>query len=409
MTTLLIVLGLLGFAIVTAYRLRDGVLLFLGLLPTYLIRYNIGPLPTTFLEGIFFILTFFWMIDLAKHPQKNKILRQMGTTLLFIIIPLFTSFLIVPQESLLSSLGLWRAYLLEPTLFLFIVRATLIHQEDRRYGLFSLMLCGCVLTAFAVFQYISGTSLPIAWLAERRSTSIFPYPNALGLFLSPLIASGIALAIRNNITRERILLILASLWMFLGVVLAKTEAGILAIILSLAVWIWLSTKKQRHKQLILLSGFLLFSGSLLFGDIRAKIFLCDDSGMVRRSQWGETINLLRDAPILGAGIGNFPSALIPYHIAKEYELFQYPHTWILNFWVEYGLFGALSLLCISAWLVRLIFLTKDLPESALWAPAILTLLIHGLVDVPFLKNDLAFLTLFFLALAIQTSTTKKLA
>ncbi|MCA9389730.1 MAG: hypothetical protein KC585_03955, partial [Candidatus Magasanikbacteria bacterium] len=72
---------------------------------------------------------------------------------------------------------------------------------------------------------------------------------------------------------------------------------------------------------------------------------------------------------------------------------QYPHNIILNFWVETGLAGLLAFFWIVfAWLKK---------KEAMLLPLV-ALLIHGLVDVPYFKNDLAIV--FFLVLALCAIT-----
>src|SRR3989338_3979548 len=53
---LLITLYFIFFAFVTWYRFHLGLVLLFLLLPTYLIRFHIGPLPTTLLEMMMWIL-----------------------------------------------------------------------------------------------------------------------------------------------------------------------------------------------------------------------------------------------------------------------------------------------------------------------------------------------------------------
>jgi O-antigen ligase len=143
---------------------------------------------------------------------------------------------------------------------------------------------------------------------------------------------------------------------------------------------------------------------------RNKLLLQDYSGQVRLSQWSETVAFLKDNLFFGAGLNGYPEALTQYHNPTLYEIFQYPHNIFLNTWVELGVLGLIALI----WFSHLIFSSilrrrpKDLPELirlsakgrhlqlALFA-ALLTIFIHGLVDVPYFKNDLSLLTWTLLA------------
>jgi len=121
--------------------------------------------------------------------------------------------------------------------------------------------------------------------------------------------------------------------------------------------------------------------------------LRDDSGSVRLIVWRESLAMLADHPVFGAGLSGYSQALAPYHQAKYIEIFMYPHNLVLNFWSEIGLIGLVGFL----WIVILAIIANVrlvLSGRSGWlAPALLAtfaaLLVHGLVDVPYFKNDLA--------------------
>ena len=134
--------------------------------------------------------------------------------------------------------------------------------------------------------------------------------------------------------------------------------------------------------------------------------LQDSSGLVRRAQWSETLTMLADRPFLGAGLNGYPAALAPYHDATFYEIFQYPHEIFLNSWSELGLIGLIALFIGAILVARTTWRRKDEVLVLAFAVAILTMTIHGLVDVPFFKNDLAILTAFCLVGMVVKKETK---
>ena len=57
----------------------------------------------------------------------------------------------------------------------------------------------------------------------------------------------------------------------------------------------------------------------------------------------ETLQMLEDHPIWGGGLANYQNAIQPYHHPSHvYEIYLYPHHFVLNFWTELGLLGMLS-------------------------------------------------------------------
>jgi len=105
------------------------------------------------------------------------------------------------------------------------------------------------------------------------------------------------------------------------------------------------------------------------------------------------------------------------------EIYMYPHNIFLNFWSELGLLGVLLFI----WLIgKYLFISLKLTlalsrekkaEKYLilgLLSAMITIVVHGLVDVPYFKNDLA--VMFWILFALlgflnfnyhQTEETKK--
>lgn len=115
---------------------------------------------------------------------------------------------------------------------------------------------------------------------------------------------------------------------------------------------------------------------------------------------------------LGSGLNNYQAAIAPYHKEgidiKNYtngttfwqpvEIYLYPHNFFLNFWVELGIAGLL----VFSWVaVKYLFLafrsfkyqTKNKKRNRAvvlgLAMAMVAILVQGMVDVPYFKNDLA--------------------
>ena len=94
----------------------------------------------------------------------------------------------------------------------------------------------------------------------------------------------------------------------------------------------------------------------------------------------------------GTGLAGFAQAFESFRPAGYTEKLIYPHNIFLNFWTETGLPGLLAVLWIMVLAIK-----HGLKKPSLFALALLPILIHGLVDVPYLKNDLAMLTWIILA------------
>jgi O-antigen ligase len=145
--------------------------------------------------------------------------------------------------------------------------------------------------------------------------------------------------------------------------------------------------------------------------------------------------MLNDSRLIsGAGLSHYQAAVAPYHqeglfynsdnlpdfdarlrasaeIRAKYwqpvEIYLYPHNIFLNFGSELGIAGALlftwiiiKYLFISLKSGRELTQTKNTDKYLAFglAAAMIAILIHGLVDVPYFKNDLS--VMFWIIIAL---------
>ena len=111
--------------------------------------------------------------------------------------------------------------------------------------------------------------------------------------------------------------------------------------------------------------------------------------------WQATLRMLRDHPVFGNGLSGFARTIVPYRQGQFVEQLVYPHNILLNFWTETGLLGVAAFTWLTVQAFRLAWRGWR-QASELWRPyhlgmllALVGIVVHGLVDVPYWKNDLA--------------------
>lgn len=381
---------LAAFAVLAWRDFKSSLILILALLPAYLLRFEL-VIPWTILEGFILIAFDFWLFGHHGYKLHLSTLGKYRAPLFFLLAMATFATIWAPDQT--SALGVWKAYFIEPMLMFVMLRSTFTERRDWFQALAALSVTALTIAAFAIFQKLTGLGLPIPWDVDRRATSLFEYPNAVGLFVAPIVTA-------LCIARPRLSLLAVPLGL-VAIVLAETEAALVAIPAALLVTLLISKASSKIKVTALAGAVIV--GVVLFTLVpvaREKLLLQDYSGGVRRAQWNETIELLQDRPLLGAGLSGYPTVFAPYHDPTLYEIFQYPHNVILNFWVEMGLFGVLAFLWIAIATCRIAWARRGDALVLAAFGALLTMTIHGLVDVPFFKNDLAVLTAFFLAMVL---------
>ncbi|MEK7655702.1 MAG: O-antigen ligase family protein [Patescibacteria group bacterium] len=374
------------------------------LLPTYVVRFHIGPLPTTLLEVSLLVMLCAWTKSRGINGWKNSIanIRSRGWLLPLGLWLAAGTIAIFVAPNHIAALGLWRAYFLEPIL-IFVMLSDLIRGEkEKRTLINSLAITVTLLGLWAVGQYLGLLPISAPWDAPPqgfRAIGPFPFPNALALFCAPAAALFFALAInrkgekigeggRTPPLREWIGFAAGTM----ATLLAKSDGGLIAIAAAVMVTLFLKKKTRRIAVAIaLISLVATFAIPQLGQKVGDQILFREWSGKVRLVMWDETVAMLRSRPIFGAGLGAFPVMIAPYHVATWMEVFQYPHNILLNLWSETGLLGLIAFgLILFTWWRR---------GRTLALPMIAAILVHGIVDVPYFKNDLA--VLFWILIIIS--------
>ena len=178
-----------AFVLLSWRDLHRGLWILVALLPSYLLRTEIFGIPTTLLEMLIVVFVIVWFLKrrpiLALFVSKKNIGYLFPIALLLIASTIAVS--ISPDTE--AALGVWKAYFVEPIVLFFIVMFELMTSELKESRLLpdnifeALGVCALFLSLVALVQWLTGNGIPIPWDIERRVTSVFDYPNALGLFL----------------------------------------------------------------------------------------------------------------------------------------------------------------------------------------------------------------------------------
>ena len=318
-----------------------------------------------------------------------------------ILILLASAISIFFSPNLSAGAGIWKAYFLEPILFFIVVINVAKNDHDRENILWALGLAALPIIFLAIYQKFTafGIAEP-GWIlaSQRRVTSIFSSPNAVGLLIGPitLIYSGWVFDDLKNIgkTLIKIFFIIFALLALVFTVSQGTWLGLAAGLAFVLFFAW-------NKKLTIILLTLIAIICLGLPPIQNKIFpiltFQDASGQNRIVLWQMAQNYLLASPknfIFGAGLNGFAQIQNQLRDPLKMEPLLYPHNIFLNFWLETGLLGLIGLVWIMVRSLKKLFLDANLRIISYrlgLAAALIGLIIHGLIDVPYFKNDLAVL------------------
>jgi len=446
-----IVGGLILFLVLALWRLNWAILLLIAALPTYLIRFSILGIPSTFLEmmilisfAVWFLTGFLphirsWFRDRSQHlkyPFTLEIIALLIVSLGAAAIAGFSA----------NSLGIWKAYFFEPILLFILILNLFQEKTEQKKIIGALLVSSLAVSLFAIFQKVTGLYINNElWAAveTRRVVSFFGYPNAVGLYLAPLVLIFTGWFLTNSkkgaskLTGSNLIIIITIILAIMAIWFAHSEGALIGLAVGAIIFGLMANRLWQRLTLGVVAGLILII--CLIAPLRETIFskltLTDLSGEIRRQQWTETIAMLHGLHfITGAGLANYQTAIAPYHqegiffnrdkianfdsvlygnaqLRAKYwqptEIYLYPHNIFLNFWSELSLLGALLFVWIiikylySALKLNIGYSRENKNEKYLalgFFTAMLALVIHGLVDVPYFKNDLA--VLFWIMIAL---------
>lgn len=420
MSIFIIIIGFAIFAAVSAWRREWGIYLIILLLPSYQIRFQVAGLPMTFLEGMILILAAVELFYLVKNRELDLAFRNQITLKLRRNLPIFF-FLLAALVSIFVSpmtakaAGIFKAYFFEAVLFYFLL-LLIIDSAEKLAGIWK-SLAGLVIyvSVFGLYQFLTLANLPPSWwavnVASRRITSVLNHPNALALLIGPVLAALVALLLFSKTwARNKFLTIAVGLGL-ITLYLSFSRAAWLALVVTILLTVLLITPSPglrppspsrgeglEVKVKILLALFIAGLIVMLIPFSRTKLlelaFRTDPSQQNRYVLWSAARDIIKKNPIYGVGLMGFHEAYKSYPLGPDRVVQNYPHNFFLNFWVEIGAVGLLAmlgLLYIFIKKIRYLWRTPWRPIGIAAAAGMAMIVLHGMVDVSYFKNDLAIL------------------
>jgi len=370
--------------------------------PGYVVRYVIdGRLPTDLLEiflGVAILIGLLATRGLV--PWRNPYTWPAALLLVAATVE------VVVAPSTRQALGLWKDYFVEPALAGLLIAALVRTRARARLLLAGLAVAGMIAAGANI-----GHALVL--LSQHRfqvlapPVVIYDSPNAIPLYLVPLDAIAIALLLFSETLWERIACAVFLLVTATAVLLSYSRGGWIALA-AVVVFVALFTVYRWQTVLAVVGAATVAVVSS--AGIRRRILVefnpasSHNSASTRFELWRSTLNLLHHHPLTGSGLAGFKSALVPYQVRGYVTGSIYPHDIVLNFWVETGLLGLVAFVWLMVQVARASTggLGRDRWTRALCIGvlgALVALVVHGAVDVPYFKNDQALA--FWAILGIQ--------
>ena len=142
---------------------------------------------------------------------------------------------------------------------------------------------------------------------------------------------------------------------------------------------------------------------------------------IERSSWASRLMIWNASEKIIFSDGNWFWGIGPGNFQEQYLVYQkhfpsylewavpHPHSLYLSFWLQSGLVGLVAFLFILRQWFKQVFKVEERVVKTIAISIMLYILIHGIVDTTYFKNDLAVIFwMTFLVLNIKSSRVREL-
>ena len=376
--------------------LEWGIYLIVFCLPLYLVRFRIFGIPTTVLEILIYALFIIWLFNKFIRNTRYEIRATKSLFIPIILILVGVSLATIFSSDLRTSAGIWKAWFIDPILF-FIVLISVIKEkpaasQGKQAGpskceafvgvLFSLFLSGTVVSIISLIYLVLGKFDPVG-----RLQAFYTSPNYLAMYLAPALIIGVGFLItRRNLNYESLVILSSSVFILLSIFFTHSYGAWWGIIAAICFGLVFYCFKLKKVKLAILFLCLFILASLFLGhfalnsreaSLNARLIIWQKAGGIFKENW-----------IFGIGPGTFQRYFPPY---PEWGVPQ-PHNIFLAFLLQMGIIGFIGFIGLLFWFFKTGFKllnTHHLSLITILMSVMIYILVHGLVDTTYWKNDLS--------------------
>jgi O-antigen ligase len=375
------------------------------LIPFYIFRFSIFSIPTNIFELAVILLLLATSSSLLA--AKSKLHLGSPWLILFLFSALISIFFAADKT---QALGIFKGWFLVPAIF-YLCLINLFSRETAKQLLWPLFASLFLVVAWSLLQAFGAIELlfyqkgdpglaTYLTLINFRLFGPFESPNYLAMYLVSTLFLSLPLLLEAKKKNLVAFILILSVLMLGAITLYFTasRAGMLAFAFG---WFLIAVFKFKKEKLLALGAFLF---SLI---VFCSIFIGTnfggrgESNASRIDIYNYSFQMVKEAPIFGIGLGEFHNRITnlsagnDYFIQNTLSYALHPHNLLLALWLNLGILGLISFAGLTYF-----HLLKQQTTPMLCAPlaALSAILIHGLFDTTYFKNDLS--AVFFLILAI---------
>jgi len=366
----------------------------------YVVRWRIGPLPTTLLEVLVLLTVAAYVAVLWTERRLPRARTPYDVPIVLLLVAGILGIYAAPDH--LRGLGIYRAYFVEAIAMFYIAVDLLRGRQELRNFLLVAAAGSCVMAVGQIVSFVAVTAQGHLQLGDAPAF-LNTSPNADAMYLEPPLAFATAFVLFPSRPRERQIASGVLALVLVGVVLTLSRGSYLSMaVLAGVIVLAAQTWKWRLRAIAALAALALIVLEIPY--VNQRFLDLARSVTNRESLYTQAITMLSQRPLLGAGFDGFPVRVAPLRNSGQ-PIQLYPHNLWLTTWSEIGLLGVIAFAVIFfGLLVRgalALPYATDIYRPLLWGAvgAVVLYTVHGMFDSPYWKNDLS--VEFWLLAALQ--------
>ena len=382
-------------------------------LPLYVIRFKVFFIPTNLFEIFAIIFILIWLLK-NKFGGISKLWKTFSNNYIFWLFGIISCIGLINTNQTLDSLGVWKSYFIIP-----LILGMIFINNKKLYDGF---IKGLIVSSL----YVGGISIVQVLLSgfrqDFRPTAIYNlgldpnvsqggFANYIGMYLTPIIF----LSLYHNFSKNKKANYILTGILIVGNIITQSYISILTMILGFMIYFGILLVSQRKLNIkkvtvnisiiaVILIGFIAWQSRT--AKFQNLFDLEKRNSITTRVQiWDTAWTMITQKPILGYGLADFQSNYEREVPKKHFPPFEWlvpePHNLYLAFWFHTGILGIIWLILVIKKLIYALFSNQDM----IWLNiSFVSILIYGLFDTVFWKNDLSVL---FVIVLIRLFITKK--
>jgi O-antigen ligase len=394
----------------------------------------ISSMAFPLVNAIFWSLLYLDLCAMLVFDKKFTFLGKAvlnSPMLFFLALLLINQFFSINIYNSLTELVYFISYILTFSI------ATQFSKEEKTKLILAIIISGCFISIYGLYQYFFGIrdTLKIIsanpnfpnisnyardFLLFKRVFATFFSPDKLAAFLLYIIFLSLGISFLPNLkTGIKIFITINFFISTLALVLSKSAGGIAAFIICFFVLLalMLYNRNREDKTFVLALSVILIIVSvcaILIIKIRLdetiKSYNIKNSIAQRLDYWKAAIDIIKDFPLKGIGLGNFKVLYTKYKSALSDETY-YAHNSYLQIFCETGFLGFIILLVLFFSFIKLSFTkikhnnVKNLDVGIFCA--VMTFIVRNFFDYDLYLPELTFLWCICAGLMIPFPTIKK--